>query len=54
MMNRHFLKGKDVFTYEEYRFRKQKRPVLTIVMDGVGYTPNKTGNAVAAADTRDS
>ena len=32
-------------------FGNKKRPVLTIVMDGVGYTPNKTGNAVAAADT---
>ncbi len=32
-------------------FGNEKRPVLTIVMDGVGYTPNKVGNAVAAADT---
>lgn len=32
-------------------FGNKKRPVLTIVMDGVGYTPNKTGNAVASADT---
>ena len=32
-------------------FGNKKRPVLTIVMDGVGYTPNKTGNAIASADT---
>ncbi len=32
-------------------FGTEKRPVLTIVMDGVGYTPRTAGNAVYAADT---
>ena len=32
-------------------FGDEKRPVLTIVMDGVGFTERKEGNAVAAADT---
>ncbi len=32
-------------------FGGQKRPVVVIVMDGVGYTERKAGNAVAAAST---
>ena len=32
-------------------FGNEKRPVLTIVMDGVGYVEREEGNAVAAADT---
>lgn len=32
-------------------FGGQKRPILTIVMDGVGYTERKAGNAVLAAET---
>ncbi|MBR5264902.1 MAG: 2,3-bisphosphoglycerate-independent phosphoglycerate mutase [Clostridia bacterium] len=32
-------------------FGTEKRPVLTIVMDGVGYTQRTAGNAVYAADT---
>ncbi len=32
-------------------FEGKKRPVLVIVMDGVGETPNTDGNAVAAANT---
>ena len=32
-------------------FGAENRPILTIVMDGVGYTERKEGNAVAAADT---
>ncbi len=32
-------------------FGGQARPILTIVMDGVGYTERKAGNAVLAADT---
>ena len=30
-------------------FEGQKRPVVIIVMDGVGYTPSRVGNAVAAS-----
>ncbi len=29
----------------------EKRPIVLVVMDGVGYTPNKAGNAVLAANT---
>ncbi len=32
-------------------FGAEKRPILTIVMDGVGYTRRTAGNAVYAADT---
>ena len=32
-------------------FGAEKRPILTIVMDGVGYTQRTAGNAVYAADT---
>ena len=32
-------------------FGGEKRPILTIVMDGVGYTERTAGNAVYAADT---
>ncbi len=32
-------------------FGAEKRPILTIVMDGVGYTERTAGNAVYAADT---
>ncbi|MBQ3934287.1 MAG: 2,3-bisphosphoglycerate-independent phosphoglycerate mutase [Clostridia bacterium] len=32
-------------------FGNERKPILTIVMDGVGYTERKEGNAVAAADT---
>ena len=32
-------------------FGNEQRPILTIVMDGVGYTERTEGNAVAAADT---
>ena len=32
-------------------FGAEKRPILTIVMDGVGYTERTAGNAVYGADT---
>ena len=32
-------------------FDGEKRPVVVVVMDGIGETANKTGNAVANANT---
>ena len=32
-------------------FENEKRPVVLIVMDGVGYTESAVGNAVKAANT---
>jgi len=49
MGENHFIKRKTYMSNSI--FGAEKRPILTIVMDGVGYTQRTAGNAVYAADT---